>query len=152
MEVSVGYSWGNSIVRPYNTKPGGYYIPYKFNLRYQTIPVEALYIHRLNERVELMTGLNISGQYRKLFLQDGTTKKNEHLFRFGIGLTSKIQSMLKEFENGKGAIFVNLTARWTEYLIDDADDRSLNDYRLRHVTLTPQIGFSWNLAQQASRN
>jgi hypothetical protein len=152
MEVSLGYSWGNSIVRPYNTKPGGYYIPYKFDFWYQTIPVEALYIHPLNDNVELMGGLNISGQYRKLFLQDGTSMNNEHLFNFGIGLTGKIQSVLKKFQNGKGAIFGNLTARWTEYFIHNSRGRNVDDFTIRHVTLAPQIGVSWNLAQQASHN
>jgi len=77
---------------------------------------------------------------------------NKHLFSFGIGLTGKIQSLLKEFQNGKGAIFVNLTARWTEYLIHNARERNVDDFTLRHVTLAPQIGVSWNLAQQASHN
>ena len=152
MEVSVGYSWGKSILRPYDTKPDGYYIPYKFNLWHQTVPIEALYIHQLNKNIEVMGGLNFSGQYRKLFLKDGTNKNNEHLFRFGIGLTGKIQSNLKEFKNGKGAVFVNLTARWTEFLIDDADYRSLNNYTLRHLTLAPQIGFLWNFAQPNTPN
>lgn len=144
-EISIGYSQGKSkAYEYYSTLEDGYWPNHSADLRYQKIPMEALFILPISSKTEVLAGVNIAAHYRTL-IYNNVSINNDRLLSFGIGLTGKIQTNLKNFDDGKGAIFGNLTARWTEYLIHDANGRNVKDFTLRHLTLIPQLGLNWSL-------
>jgi|GEM_PF-1102921 hypothetical protein len=150
-EISLGYSQGKSKAYEYYSTSEGHWYNYSADLRYQKIPLEALFIHPISEKTNVLAGVNVVAQYRTM-VYNNISINNDRLLSFGIGLTGKLQTKLITFKGDTGHIFGNLTARWTEYLIHNARGRNVGDFTLRHVTLAPQIGVSWNLAQQASHN
>ncbi len=144
-EISFGYSQGKSkAYEYYNTLEDAYWPNYSIDLRYQKIPLEALFIHPISKKIEVLAGVNVAAHYRTL-IYNNLSINNDRLLSFGIGLTGKLQKTLKEFDNGKGSIFANVTARWTEYLVHHANGRKLDDFVFRHVTVAPQIGINWSL-------
>ncbi|MCH8569530.1 MAG: hypothetical protein LAT67_14755 [Balneolales bacterium] len=63
----------------------------------------------------------------------------------GIGLSGKIHFVLNSFSSGNGKVFLNLSARWTEFLFHDEKNRNLDDFTLRHITLIPQSSVAYRL-------
>lgn len=45
---------------------------------------------------------------------------------------------------GNGHTFVNLAVRWTEFIYHDAKNRNLDDFTLRHVSISPQLEVSYS--------
>lgn len=146
IELSVGYSEGNSRVHKLVASID---IPnpptYGVNLLYRTLPIEAYRKFQLGKRFKVLAGLNLTFQHRILQYDERFSIGNDRLFSIGLGLSSKIQTNLFTFNSGNGAIFGNLAVRWTEFIFHDANGRDLDDFTLRHVAISPQIGIAWSL-------
>lgn len=141
---SLGYTQGQSMVHQYESNTDILGPDYKVHLRYQTIPIEAFYIHTLNRNTEVLAGINFTPQYRTL-LYENINIDNDRLLSFGVGLSGEIKTDFVSFDSGRKVLFGSLAARWTEFLFHHANGRDMDDFNLRHVALAPQIGFSWNL-------
>lgn len=145
IEFSLGYTHGKSaIMEGYNSideRSSNIY------LTYRSVPGEILYVHQLDENTEVLAGINFAAQQRILTFEDRNPEK-DRLLSFGMGLSAQIRKIFRTFSDERGIVFGSLFARWTEYLIHDSRDRNLDDYTLRHLTLSPQIEFSWKLLKQ----
>jgi hypothetical protein len=143
LAYSIGYSQGKSTILKTGfsseTDPS-----YSLDLRYRTLPQEILLVNSISDRIELLTGINVTAQDRTLQYSN-LNIKDDRLFSMGIGLSGKINLMLNSFSSDKGIVFMNLSARWTEFIYHDAKNRNLDDFTLRHVTLSPQIGVSYSI-------
>lgn len=142
LSYEIGFSYGKStILERINaiTLESGYYV----DLRYRTLPQEIFWIHSISDKMELLTGVNVTVQDRTLMYSD-TDIKDDRLFSMGIGLSGKVHLVLGTFNSGNGMVFINLSARWTEFVYHDEKNRNLDDFTLRHVTISPQIGVSYS--------
>ena len=140
---AIGFSYGKStILERFNaiTLESGYSV----DLRYRTLPQEIFWSHSISDKMELLTGINVTAQDRTLMYSDADIK-DDRLFSMGIGLSGKVHLVLNTFNSDNGIIFFNLSARWTEFIYHDEKNRILDDFTLRHVTLSPQIGFSYSI-------
>ncbi|MDG5766604.1 hypothetical protein QA596_03925 [Balneolales bacterium ANBcel1] len=143
LAYAIGFSYGKStILEPFNavTLESFYHV----DLRYRTLPQELFWVHSITDKVELLTGINLTAQDRTLMYSD-VDVEDDRLFSMGIGLSGKVHLMLGTFSSGNGMVFMNLSARWTEFIYHDKKDRNLDDFTLRHVTLSPHIGVSYRL-------
>jgi len=143
LEYSIGYSYGKSTVHEENYSIG-FDPTYSVDLRYRTLPQEIFWVNSISDRFELLAGINLTVQDRTL-MYSNLDIENDRLFSMGIGLSGKIHMVLNTFSSGNGTVFLNLAARWTEFLYHDAKNRDLSDFTLRHVTLSPQIGISYTI-------
>lgn len=137
--VSMGYLQGKSLILEGYTTIGPDFGRKAISLRYRTLPFEVMRIFDLNERTELSFGINTAMQHRIIEFETYDIP-DDRLLSFGAGLSGKIQTQLKTFRSDNGYIFGSLAFRWTEYIVHDANGRNLDDFTLRHITLSPQIG------------
>lgn len=143
LEYSIGFSYGNStILERRNTID--LESSYTVDLRYRTLPQEIFWINSVSDRIELLTGINLTAQDRTLNYSDFNLQ-DDRLFSMGIGLSGKLHLVVNSFNSGNGMVFINLSARWTEFIYHDDNSRNLDDFTLRHVTLSPQIGVSYGV-------
>jgi len=141
LEYVIGFSHGRStILEQINAKNIG--TIYTVDLRYRTLPQEIFFVHSLSDRIQLLTGVNVTAQDRTL-MYSGVDIKNDRLFSMGIGLSGKVHLVLATFGPGNSKVYMNLSARWTEFIYHNEKNRILDDFTLRHVTLSPQIGVSY---------
>lgn len=141
VEITAGYSEGNSIVYTFISTAEHFDPPtYDIELRYRTLPVDALYSYQISERVTLLGGINMAAQHRVLQYDESFNISNDRLLSFGVGLSGKMRATLSTFKSGNGAVFGSLSARWTEYIIHNKRGRKLDDFTLRHLTVYPEIG------------
>lgn len=142
LEYSIGYSYGKSTVFERNFTLG--FDPfYSVDLRYRTLPQELFRVYPISDKIELLAGINVTAQDRTLQYSN-PDNEDDRLFSMGLGLSGKIHLVLDRSSSGNREVFLNLSARWTEFIYHDARNRNLDDYTLRHVTLSPQIGFSYS--------
>ncbi len=140
-EYAIGYSQGTSTIL--ETSHGfDPMISHSVDLRYRTIPQELFWVTSLSERIELLTGVNITAQDRT-FKYSFPEVDDDRLFNLGLGLSGKLHMVLSEFGSGNGYTFLNLSARWTEFIYHDAQGRSLDDFEMRHLVVSPQFGVSY---------
>jgi hypothetical protein len=142
-QYEVGFSYGKSTVLE-QVDPFNLSLSNAVDLRYRTLPQEIFYIHNVSDRIELLTGVNVTAQDRTV-MHSNLDIKDDRLFSMGIGLSGKIRMILNRFDSGNGLVFMNLSARWTEFIYHDEKSRDLSDFTLRHLTLSPQIGVSYNM-------
>jgi len=143
LEYTIGFSYGNStILERFNaiTLESSYSV----DLRYRTLPQELFWIHSISDKIELLTGVNVTAQDRTLMYSDADIK-DDRLFSMGIGLSGKVHLVISTFNSDNGMVFINLSARWTEFIYHDEKYRNLDDFTLRHVAVSPQIGVSYNI-------
>jgi len=142
LAYSIGYSEGKSTILETDFR-----IPsasdYSVDLRYRTLPQELFLVTAISDRVGLLTGINVTAQDRTL-QYTGLDLKDDRLFSMGVGLSGKIHMVLNSFSSGNGHTFVNLAVRWTEFIYHDANNRNLDDFTLRHVSVSPQFGVSYS--------
>ncbi|SMO66696.1 hypothetical protein [Gracilimonas mengyeensis] len=144
LSFSLSYLQGKSTIFKIRTNIGPVQPNYEVLLRYQTIPIEAFYVHSIGQKTELLTGINFTPQYRTL-LYERINIKNDRLLSLGFGLSGKVKTDFATFNGGQGVLFGSVAARWTEFLFHHANGRNVDDFSLRHVVVSPQIGMSWNL-------
>jgi hypothetical protein len=140
-EYNIGYSSGQSTIYAVIATIGFSPI-YSVDLRYRTVPQELLWVNRLTDRIELLAGINVTAQDRTL-MYSGITMNDDRLFSMGVGLSGKVHTLLYGFNSGNGGFFFDLAVRWTEFIYHDAKDRNLDDFTLRHVTISPRLGISY---------
>lgn len=142
LEYSIGYSYGKSTIleRVFTI---GFERDYTIDLRYRTLPQEIFWVNSLSERIELLSGINLTAQDRTLQYSNMDIE-DDRLFSIGIGLSGKLHMVLNKFNSGNGLIFINLSVRWTEFIYHDAKNRNLDEFTLRHVTISPQLGVSYS--------
>lgn len=149
IELTVGYQEGNSTIFTF-VSTAELFDPttYDFDLRYRTLPVEILYRHKINTRFELLGGINVAAQHRIIHYSGNDERinfPNDRLLSLGIGLSGKLRTQLFTFSSENGAVFANLSARWTEFIFHNKRGRKLDDFTLRHLTVYPEIGVKFNL-------
>ena len=142
LEYSIGYMYGRSTIYEVNNSIG-FNPSYTLDLSYRSVPFELFWVHRVSNRVELLGGINIIAQYRTL-LYSGVDIEDDRLFSLGVGLSSKVRTILNEFNMGKGGLFFDMSIRWTEFIFHHANGRYLDDFTLRQITLSPQFGIYYN--------
>ncbi len=142
-EYAIGFAYGNSTIldriSTISYEPG-YYV----DLRYRTLPQEIFWIRPITDRIELLTGVNVTIQDRTLKYFD-LNVKDDRLFSMGVGLSGKLHLVLNKFSSDNGIVFMNLSARWTEFIYHNEKNRNLDDFTLRHVMLSPQLGVSYSI-------
>ena len=140
IELSVGYLQGKSrIIENDNSFQNN-----SVALQYRTLPVELLIPIFSPERFKLLTGLNIVAQHRTL-IYNNLDIQDDRLLSFGIGLSGKASLILSEINDGNGFIFLNISARWTEFLVHNSRGRDTSDFKYRHFVISPQLGVSFDL-------
>lgn len=137
-ELNVGYNYGRSTIYEVS-HTFGFSPTYSLDLRYRTVPMELFWVNSLSNRIELLAGVNITVQDRTLLFA-GVDIDNDRLFSMGVGLSSKIRAILNEFSSGKGGVFIDLSARWTEFVFHHSNGRNMDNFTLRHITLSPNVG------------
>lgn len=142
LAYSIGYSEGQSTILEANFQSPSA-SDYSVDLRYRTLPQELFLVTAISDKVGLLTGINVTAQDRTL-QYTGLDLKDDRLFSMGIGLSGKIHIVLNSFSSGNGHTFVNLAVRWTEFIYHDANNRNLDDFTLRHVSVSPQFGVSYS--------
>jgi len=144
LELSAGYLQGKSRIIEQNN-----FQLYSVDLRYRTLPVEILMPLFTPDRIKVLTGLNIVGQQRTLIYTNSSYYhpdiQNDRLLSFGIGLSGKASLILSEINDGNGFIFLNISARWTEFLVHNSRGRDTSDFKYRHFVISPQLGVSFDL-------
>lgn len=139
LEVVIGYSEGKSTI--FETSfTIDFTENYSVDLRYRTVPVEVLWVNNITDRFRLLTGINLAAQHRSLIYYD-LDIDDDRLLSFGFGLSGRASLAVREFDDGNGRVFVTLSARWTEFLFHDSNDRHTDDFTYRHVLISPQLGF-----------
>lgn len=142
-EYVIGFSYGRSTIleriNAINLESS-----YSVDLRYRTLPLEIFWVHSISDRIQLLTGVNLTAQDRTLMYSD-VDIIDDRLFSMGIGLSGKVHLVLNTFGSGNSIVFMNLSVRWTEFIYHDEKNRNLDDFTLRHVTLSPQIGVSYRI-------
>jgi hypothetical protein len=144
MDISMGYLHGKSIVFEGSSSLESDAGRKAIALKYNTLPFEVMRVFGLHEKTELSLGINVAVQHRIVEYETYNIPK-DRLLSFGAGLSGNIQTQLKTFRHDNGYIFGSLAFRWTEYMVHDAKGRDLDDFTLRHVTLSPQIGIAFNI-------
>ncbi len=146
IEVAVGYSEGNSTVYTYFSTAEHLNPPsFDIDLRYRTLPVEAFYRHQISEGITLLGGLNMTAQHRVLQYDESFNVPNDRLLSFGIGLSGIVRADFFTFSSGNGSVFGSVSSRYTEFLIHHANGRNLDDFTMRHLTLSPEIGVHFKM-------
>lgn len=143
LEFTAGYSHGSSTVME-STTTIGIIQDYSIRLRYKTLPAEVLWVNKLNNKVDFLIGINLTAQHRTLIYRDYDIG-NDRLFSLGAGLSGKLHTNLHTFNSGKGSVFGNVSIRWTEFLYHHENGRNLDDFTLRHVAVSPEIGVSFDI-------
>ena len=143
LAYSIGYSQGKSTILETDFRIPPPISNYSVDLRYRTLPQELFLVTAISDRVGLLTGINVTAQDRTL-QYTGLDLKDDRLFSMGVGLSGKIHMVLNSFSSGNGHTFVNLAVRWTEFIYHDANNRNLDDFTLRHVSVSPQFGVSYS--------
>lgn len=142
-EINVGYNYGRSTI--YEVSNTISFSPtYSLDLRYRTVPMEFFWVNTLSNRIELLAGMNMAFQDRTLLFA-GVDIDNDRLFSMGVGLSGKIRAILNEFSSGNGGVFFDVSARWTEFVFHDSNGRNLDNFKLRHITLSPNLGIYYKL-------
>lgn len=145
LQFNVGYSFGQSLVYKYRTAADIYIPnPVSADLRYSTLPIEAFWIHSMNEQTDFYLGPNLVFQHRTVLFTNAEIP-NDRLLSVGIGISGKAQRILSTFKSNNGHIFAALGFRWTEFVFHHANGRNVDDFTMRHLTLTPQLGLSLNI-------
>ncbi|HBQ59095.1 MAG TPA: hypothetical protein DD671_05575 [Balneolaceae bacterium] len=145
IQFNLSYSFGQSMVYKYRTAADIYIPnPVSADLRYSTLPIEAFWVHSRNEKTDFYLGPNLVFQHRT-FLFTNAEIPNDRLLSVGIGISGKAQRILNTFKSNNGHIFAALGFRWTEFVFHHANGRNVDDFTMRHLTLTPQLGLSLNL-------
>ena len=139
-EVTVDYSHSHTTIYEVNFTHEQIYANYAIDLRYRSIPVELLFLHQLTERFELLGGINVTPQDRTHHYS-GRDIEEDRLFSMGLGLSGKAVMTIFSFEGG-GTVFGAFSVRWTEFIYHDARNRMLDDFTLRNVLISPQIGYA----------
>lgn len=144
-ELSIGYNWGKShIYTLVSTSEIGNPPKYKVYARYQVLPLNIMWIHPVSPSLELMAGINITSQFRTMIFDD-LPISNDRLYSLGAGLTGKVHWSIIQLNDNKGSLFLDLSLRYTEFLIHQARGRNLDDFELRFVTVSPAIGMRVSL-------
>jgi hypothetical protein len=150
LELSIGFSYGQATVREaINTL--NQFQSYSIDLRYRSVPAEILLITRLGDGFDLATGINLTAQDRTLIFRLAGPASNirdlrdDRLFSFGLGLSGRLYADLYRFRSGNGSVFANVSVRWTEYVFHDNQNRNLDDFTLRHVTVGLHAGVAFQL-------
>lgn len=141
-EYSIGYMYGRSTIYEVNYTLG-FDPTYTLDLRYRSVPFELFWVYRATSRIELLGGFNVIAQNRTL-LYSGVDIEDDRLFSLGVGLSSKVRTILNEFNMGKGGLFFDMSIRWTEFVLHHANGRHMDDFKPRHITLSPQLGIYYN--------
>ncbi len=143
LAYTVGAAYGSSTILD---QTYGFNLEFNrtIDLRYRSLPQELLWVYSVTENIELLTGINVTLQDRTLRYSYSDIE-DDRLFSVGLGLSGKVHLVLSRFSSGNGRLFMNLAARWTEFIWHDEQGRDLDDFTLRHVTFSPEIGVSWGL-------
>lgn len=145
LEISVGFTHSRSTVFESDIRIGTMQ-NYSIDLRYNTIPVELLWVNRVTDRVEFSAGINVTPQYRSILLDsEQINLQDDRLLSFGAGLSGRTSLILSRFDSGNGAVYGNLSIRWTEFLFHNSRNRNTDDFSFRHLVITPQVGVVYYL-------
>jgi len=104
VEYSIGYSQGNSRVVELQSNFPEMNPTQTVDLRYRTLPQELLWVKPITDRIELLTGINVTAQQRTLMYSLSEVEE-DRLFSIGLGLSGKLHMVLTRFNSGNGSLF-----------------------------------------------
>lgn len=149
--ISLGYSGGQTEVMKIPLIDGPDLISREvIKLRQHLVPVELFWIHEIKGGIEVATGINLVGMHRiinaQFDIENGQispASDDDRLFSLGAGLSGRIRADVARFgTSNEDRLFVTLSARWTEFLYNQARGRNLDDFYVRHLIVNPGVGIN----------
>lgn len=141
VQLNIGYNHGKSAVYESFISDGP---RISVDQRYNTIPVEALFIYNIADRITAAGGINTVMQYRTILFNE-IDNDSDRILSFGAGLSAQIQFEMNQHFSGRMQTLLTISGRWTEFFLHNSRGRDTSDYRYRHILLAPQLSFRFTI-------